>query len=105
MFAILEDAVACFQKYLFARDRRRKALFQNAEDWMLEEDSDGLFSFQNSCEFLGINVAYLREGLLRWKRRELAKDRKVKMMKPPLLHRRINGINQRSRTLKEEYIT
>jgi hypothetical protein len=63
MFAVLADAVACFQKYLFARDRRRKALFQNAEDWMLEEDSDGLFSFQNSCEILGINVAYLREGL------------------------------------------
>ena len=34
MLAILEDAIACFQKYAFARDSKGKALFTEAEEWI-----------------------------------------------------------------------
>ncbi len=72
MLAILEDAIACFQKYIFARDGRGKGIFREAEDWILEENSDRLFSFENICEVLGFNPKYVRKGLLLWKEMKLA---------------------------------
>jgi hypothetical protein len=67
MLAVLEDAIACFQKYVFARDGKGRMLFQEAEDWVLDTNSDWLFSFGNVCETLGFNPEYLRKGLAQWK--------------------------------------
>lgn len=72
MLAILEEAIACFRKYVHARDERGKALFRDAEQWILERESEWIFSFDSICETLGINASYLRQGLIRWKERELA---------------------------------
>lgn len=71
MLAVLEDAVACFQKNLFAKSKKARAVFQEAEDWILDDDESTLFSFQNICEILGIDPQWLREGLMEWKRRKL----------------------------------
>ena len=71
MLAVLEDAVACFQKYVHAKDSKGRALFRDAEEWILETNSDWIFSFENICEILGINPSYLREGLMEWKGKEL----------------------------------
>ena len=78
MFAILEDAVACFQKYIFAHDGRGKGIFRETEDWILEENSDWIFSFENICEVLGFNPSYVRQGLLRWKEVKLAEHPRPK---------------------------
>ena len=67
MLAVLEDGVACFQKYLTARDGRGKRIFQETEEWVLEEPSERLFCFANVCETLGFDADYLRQGLMRWK--------------------------------------
>ena len=32
----------------------------------MEADGDWVFSFENICEALGFNPAYVRKGLLRW---------------------------------------
>lgn len=74
MLAILEDAIACFQKYALARGGKARALFQEAEDWILDESSDWLFSFENVCEVLGLNPKYVRQGLLQWKKKAELKD-------------------------------
>ena len=79
MLAVLEDAIACFQKYLFARDGRGRTLFREAEEWVLERDSDWLFSFASACELLGMNPQYVREGLMRWKKAKLAAQPKAKI--------------------------
>src|SRR5215470_16386445 len=50
MLAVLESAVEDFQKYVLARKLHGKQLFQHAEDWFLEKDSEELFSFENICE-------------------------------------------------------
>ncbi len=71
MLAILEEAIACFRKYVQARDERGKALFRDAEEWILERESEWIFSFDNICETLGINASYLRRGLIQWKEKEL----------------------------------
>ena len=79
MLAVMEDAIACFQKYLLARDGRGRALFLEAEEWIVEEGSDWLFSFENICEVLGFNPQYVRQGLLRWKQGKLAGRPKAKI--------------------------
>lgn len=72
VLAILEDAIRCFQDNLRARDSKRKALHLEAERWILSEDRSWIFSFNNVCEMLGLNPAYVRAGLMRWKERQLA---------------------------------
>ena len=69
MLAVLQDAVECFQKYVRAQDRIGKTRFREVEDWIMEEDSDEVFSFESICETVGIDPSYLRQGLLRWKKR------------------------------------
>jgi len=79
MLAVLEDAVACYQKYVLAQDERGAELFHDAEAWVMQEDHAWLFSFDNICESFGINPAYVRDGLVRWKRAALEKQPKTKV--------------------------
>src|SRR5262245_66575462 len=67
MLAVLESAVEDFQKYVLARKPRGKQLFQQAEDWFLEKDSEELFSFENFYETLGLHPDHIRKGLMVWK--------------------------------------
>jgi hypothetical protein len=71
MLAVLESAVEDFQKYVLARNPRGKKLFQEAEEWFLEKDSDELFSFENICETLQLHPDYIRQGLMVWKEAKL----------------------------------
>jgi hypothetical protein len=70
ILAVLESAVEDFQKYVLARNPSGKKLFQ-AEEWFLEKDNDGLFSFENICETLDLHPDYIRQGLLCWKEAKL----------------------------------
>src|ERR1700747_1527968 len=73
MLAILEDAIHCFQDNLLTQNVRSRRLFEEAEQWIVEADGDWIFSFENICEALGFNPAYLREGLLGWMKKKLTK--------------------------------
>lgn len=77
MLAVLDDAIACFRKFIFAQDRKGKTLFHEAEEWILEENSDWLFSFETVCEVLDFNPDYVRKGLIRWKERRLGERRRA----------------------------
>jgi hypothetical protein len=66
MLAILEDAVDCFQNNVLAQSLKSRRLFQEAEKWIVEVDGGWFFSFENVCETLDLNPAYVRQGLLRW---------------------------------------
>ena len=67
MSAVLLDAVECFQKYALLHDEYETRLFREAENWILDNDREWLFSFINICDALTIDPHYLRKGLLRWK--------------------------------------
>ena len=71
MMAVLESAVEDFQKYVLARKPSGKNIFQQAEDWFLEKDSNNLFSFENICETLGLHPDPIRKGLMVWKEARL----------------------------------
>ena len=76
MLAILEDAIHCFQDNLLTQNIRSRRLFEEAEEWIVEADGDWVFSFENICETLGFNPAYVRQGLLRWVANKLPKHPK-----------------------------
>lgn len=66
IIAVLEDAINCFQKNLFARDNRGRRLFCEADKWLMSADRELPFAFENICEFLSLDAEYIRKGLRRW---------------------------------------
>lgn len=73
MAAILEDAVDCFQKYLWAKDNRSRNLRLEAESWFLSDDDSWPFSFINVCYALDLEPDFIRRGLMQWKEHQLAR--------------------------------
>ena len=67
LYAMLENAIEDYQKYVSATDKKGKELFQQAEEWFFATDSGSDFSFENLCDYLSLNACYVRKGLLRWK--------------------------------------
>jgi hypothetical protein len=67
MLALLEDAIVCFQDNLKSACKKKKSLFDDAESWILDDDTSYIFSFKNICDVLGFDAGYLRDGLMRWK--------------------------------------
>jgi len=70
IFAVLLDAVECFQKYAGHEADR---LFRDTGKWIFENDREWPFSFINICEAVDINPKYLRKGLLQWRQRAIPK--------------------------------
>ena len=67
MFAVLTDAVECFQKYHGGQTRRARVLFTEAAEWIDSRDSSWPFSFEQICHALDLKPSYLRMGLTRWR--------------------------------------
>jgi hypothetical protein len=67
--AVLADGVECYMKYVSATDNRGRQLFEDAEAWIFEDSAGGLFSFHGACEVLGLEPDWVRQGLVRWRRR------------------------------------
>jgi hypothetical protein len=66
LFAILEDAISCYQMYLLAQKQPDRLLFKEAE-WWIFDNSPEFISFNSICEILRVDPGYLRRGLLGWK--------------------------------------
>lgn len=71
LLAILEDALACYRKNVFARTARKQAAYRDAEDWIFATDDERFLGFESVCGVLGIEPSYLRRGLVEWKRRKV----------------------------------
>jgi hypothetical protein len=69
MFAVLEEAIATFQKYADAPTQTGKRFFREARDWIVSDATDWPFSFLSICHALSLEPAYLRGGLRRWQGR------------------------------------
>jgi hypothetical protein len=67
MRAVLQDAIMC---YLGRAKRRRidpRILAREAEHWILINDWDSPFSFNNVCEALGLSHEVTRRTILAWR--------------------------------------
>ena len=67
MIALLEDAFNCYRKYAFSGTRRGRRLFEEAETWLMEPDTEAVVTFQYVCDVLGIDPDSIRSGLARWR--------------------------------------
>ena len=79
MYAVLEDAIICFQRFSSASGARGRAAFNDAENWLMHEKSDWFFSFEPICEALSLNPDYIRAGLLHWRRTAPGRQRKIRL--------------------------
>jgi hypothetical protein len=84
MFAVLTDAIECFQKYLGASSRRYRNLFAEAEAWINNQDGRAPFSFAHVCEVLNINPSYLRLGIMQWRVNNESQKGPRKRIREPL---------------------
>jgi len=66
MLAVLEDGVRSFQENLFAETGKKRALFDEASEWLFNDGFEHVFSFSSICSTLGLNPGYIRRGLKRW---------------------------------------
>jgi hypothetical protein len=77
--AVLDEAVACYQRYLFATTRSGRRLFREAEQWLMvplarrvvSSDEEAWFSFEYVCDVLDLDKDYLRRGLREWRAHQL----------------------------------
>jgi hypothetical protein len=72
MLALLEEAVATFQRHLHHDTGRSGRLFREVEEWF--HSTDGIswpFAFEEVCHTLEIDPEYLRRGLEVWKQNQL----------------------------------
>jgi hypothetical protein len=67
MFAVLADAVRCFQTCTGARSRAARRILIETETWISDRDAEGPFTFEGICEMLGMEPGRLREGLREWR--------------------------------------
>src|SRR3989344_1360506 len=66
-YALLEDAIMCFQKSAHSKSPRARARHEEARAWIFgEEFEDYLLSFRNVCSLLGFDRSYIRRGLSEW---------------------------------------
>jgi hypothetical protein len=61
LLAVLEDGIRCFQENLFAMPGKRRALFDEAKDWLFSDDADWFCSLM-----LNLEPNYIRRGLRQW---------------------------------------
>ena len=72
MLAVLQNAVACFQANFGSAEKKRRRLFLETNDWIMNEERGYFFSFENICGALGFEPSYMRRGLMKWKKELLA---------------------------------
>jgi hypothetical protein len=67
ILAILDDAVQSFVATMRPRSPKELREFQEAQTWIMEANSDWIFSFDSICNQLGLDPDYLRSGLQKLK--------------------------------------
>jgi hypothetical protein len=103
MLAVLEEAIATFQRHVVAGTRRSQRLVEEVEEWVAGGESEWPFSFENVCAALDIEAEYLRNGMLRWKDAEVRKTSVGQASLYRFPFRRVNG-RRHSITGPREYL-
>ena len=67
ILAILDDAVQSFIETMRPRSPKERREFEEAQMWIMEANSEWIFSFESICNQLGLDPDYLRGGLQKLK--------------------------------------
>jgi hypothetical protein len=68
LFAVLQDAVACWFRYRDVSTRRGRRLFGETARWFASSERGWIYDFERVCEMLDLDPDYIRHGLQRWHR-------------------------------------
>jgi hypothetical protein len=96
MLAVLEDAIATFQRTMSATSRRARREFDEVRAWLASDDTAWPYAFLNVCHVLGFDPDYLRGGLARWLERATARPVGAKVVPIRYAFRRISGSRTRA---------
>ena len=91
MLAVLEEAIATYQRHVMGTTRRSARLVEEVEEWVAGVGGEWPFSFDNICAALDLEPEYLRTGMQRWKE---AERRNARVSEPTVYRfpfRRVNG--------------
>jgi len=96
MLAVLEDAIADFQRLGFATTPAGRREFLAARAWIELDGSDWSFSFAAICEALGLDAQGIRRALGVWltRQRALPPAARTRIRHP---FRRTNGLRTHAR--------
>lgn len=94
MLAVLEEAVATFQRTARDPGRRGRRLHHEAADWFASADASWPYAYHNVCETLGIEAEWLRQGLWQW--RDLHQTSPETVGRPCQPFRRVCGSRTRA---------
>lgn len=90
MLAVLEDAIASFQRnFIQARAAAREGEDGDVEHWLDSDDMTWPFSFASICQALDMEPEYLRRGLHSWRDRTERAGARGQVYRFPF--RRVNG--------------
>jgi hypothetical protein len=67
MAAILEDAVQVYRDHAAVRTKRDRDLLREVEAWFASDEATYPFSFLRISHELGIDPAWIRQVLARWR--------------------------------------
>jgi len=96
MLAVLEEAVAAYQKLSCATAPYARREFLEAQSWIESDEMRWPFSFANICEALGLDGTAVRRGLRVWRDRQRALPAELRThIRHPF--RRTNGTRTRTR--------
>lgn len=96
MLAVLEDAIATYQRTSVAQNPRAARDFRAVAAWFASDDVDWPCTYLNICHVLGFDPTYLRRGLDAF--RQTAQRRAASGRVVPFRHpfRRISGSRTRA---------
>jgi hypothetical protein len=107
MIALLEDAIHCFQKHLFAEEERNRRLFREADEWIRSERPDAILSFEYVCGVLGLEPGYLRRQLQLWQDQQMTRAAAAHPRRshgPPVPHKRLGvSPNKATRSRRQDH--
>lgn len=79
MFALLIDAVRCYQSCFGANGGTRGKLFADAQSWIFADDVEAPLSLDMVCHALEIDTDYLRDALSQWSKRQLSGQKRMRL--------------------------
>jgi hypothetical protein len=103
MLAVMEDAVATYQRYAAEVNGRNQRLFEEAEDWINSTDTSWPYSFENICVALRVEPETLRRGLQSWREKRLGEMNGGRKGLYRFPFRRVNG-KRHSITLRDRHM-
>jgi hypothetical protein len=100
MIAILDDAVQSFIAGIRPRKFSDFRHLKEAEEWIMDSGSDGLFSFDSICNLLGLDPGYLRGGLEKLRTEARAEQRSYRPKTNSFRHSESSSGHSSARTKK-----